>query len=65
MGLYQLVMPVSAVLMSLTAVGFTVACSNLSARYLATGDRRGAGQGAEGDAVGMGVGVLHGKWLLS
>ena len=44
MGLYQLVMPVFSVLLSLTAVGFTAACSNLSARYLATGDRRGAGQ---------------------
>ncbi len=40
MGLYQLVMPVSAVLMSLTAVGFTVACSNLSARYHALGSGR-------------------------
>ncbi len=44
MGLYQLVMPAFSVLLSLTAVGFTAACSNLSARYLATGDRRGAGQ---------------------
>ncbi len=44
MGLYQLVMPVFSVLLSLTAVGFTAASSNLSARYLATGDRRGAGQ---------------------
>ncbi len=41
MGLYQLVMPVFSVLMSLTAVGFTAACSNLSARYLASG-RTGA-----------------------
>lgn len=44
MGLYQLVMPVSAVLMSLTAVGFTVACSNLTARYRATGDLKAAAQ---------------------
>lgn len=44
MGLYQLVMPVSAVLMSLTAVGFTVACSNLSARYRATGNFKAAAQ---------------------
>lgn len=44
MGLYQLIMPVSSVLMSLTAVGFTVACSNLSARYRATGNLRAAGQ---------------------
>ncbi len=44
MGLYQLVLPVSAVLMSLTAVGFTAACSNLSARYRATGDDKAARQ---------------------
>ncbi len=44
MGLYQLVLPVSSVLMSLTAVGFTVACSNLSARYRATGNFRAAAQ---------------------
>lgn len=44
MGLYQLVMPVSSVLMSLTAVGFTVACSNLSARYRATGNQKAAAQ---------------------
>ena len=44
MGLYQLVIPVSSVLMSLTAVGFTVACSNLSARYRATGNLKAASQ---------------------
>lgn len=44
MGLYQLVLPVSSVLLSLTAVGFTVACSNLSARYRATGNHKAAGQ---------------------
>lgn len=44
MGLYQLVMPVSAVLMSLTAVGFTAACSNLTARYRAAGNFKAAGQ---------------------
>lgn len=44
MGLYQLVMPVLSVVMSLTAVGFTVACSNLTAQYHALGDRRAAGQ---------------------
>lgn len=38
MGLYQLVMPVYSVLMSLTAVGLTVAVSTLSARYRALGD---------------------------
>ncbi len=41
MGLYQLIMPVYAVLLSLTAVGLTAAVSNLSARFHALG-RRGA-----------------------
>ena len=44
MGLYQLVLPLSSVFMSLTAVGFTVACSNLTARYRATGNHRAAAQ---------------------
>lgn len=38
MGLYQLIMPVFSVLLSLTAVGLTVAVSTLSARYHALGD---------------------------
>ncbi len=38
MGLYQLVIPVYSMLMSLTAVGLTVAVSTLSARYHAVGD---------------------------
>lgn len=38
MGLYQLVMPVYSMLMSLTAVGLTVAVSTLSARSHALGD---------------------------
>ena len=37
MGLYQLVMPVFSVLLSLTAVGLTAAVSNLSAQYHAMG----------------------------
>ena len=41
MGLYQLIMPVYSVLLSLTAVGLTAAVSNLSARFHALG-RRGA-----------------------
>ena len=44
MGLYQLVMPVYAVLLSLTAIGFTAACSNLSARWQALGDLRAGRQ---------------------
>ena len=44
MGLYQLIMPVYSVLMSLTAVGLTAAVSNLSARWLAQRDVRAAGQ---------------------
>ena len=39
MGLYQLVMPVYSVLMSITAVGLTAAVSNLSASYHAVGNR--------------------------
>ncbi len=38
MGLYQLVMPVYSLLMSVTAVGLTVAVSTLSARYHALED---------------------------
>ena len=38
MGLYQLVMPVYSMLMSLSAVGLTVAVSTLSARYHALDD---------------------------
>lgn len=44
MGLYQLIMPVYSVLMALTAVGLTVAVSNLSSAYYARGNRRAAGQ---------------------
>ena len=39
MGLYQLIMPVYSTLMSLTAIGLTVAVSTLSARAMALGDR--------------------------
>ena len=39
MGLYQLVMPVYSMLMSVTAVGLTVAVSTLTARHYALGDR--------------------------
>ncbi|WP_243421250.1 putative polysaccharide biosynthesis protein [Pseudoflavonifractor phocaeensis] len=44
MGLYQLIMPVYSVLMSLTAVGLTAAVSNLTASYSARGDWGTAGQ---------------------
>ena len=44
MGLYQLVMPVYAVLMSLTATGLTAAVSTLSAKYLALGNGRAVRQ---------------------
>ena len=43
MGLYQLIMPVYSTLMSLTAVGLTVAVSTLSARSAALGDRGAVG----------------------
>lgn len=39
MGLYQLIMPVYSVLMSLTAVGLTAAVSNLTSQHLAMGNR--------------------------
>lgn len=39
MGLYQLIMPVYSVVMSITAVGLTVAMSNLSSEYHALGNR--------------------------
>lgn len=38
MGLYQLIMPVYSTLMSITAVGLTVAVSTLAARFYALGD---------------------------
>ncbi len=44
MGLYQLVMPVCSVIMSLTAVGLTSACSNLTSQHMALGNRRAADQ---------------------
>ena len=44
MGLYQLIMPVYSVLLSLTAVGLTAAVSNLSAGYYARGQRGAATQ---------------------
>lgn len=44
MGLYQLVMPVYSVLMSITAVGLTAAVSNLSSRYLAMDNSRAVAQ---------------------
>ena len=44
MGLYQLIMPVSSVIMSLTAVGLTAAVSNLTSQHLALGNRRAADQ---------------------
>ncbi len=53
MGLYQLVLPAFSVIMSLTAVGFTAACSNLSARYQATGNIRGAVQTVRACVMGF------------
>ena len=44
MGLYQLVMPVSSVLLSLTAVGLTAAVSSLTSEYRALGNAAAAGQ---------------------
>lgn len=44
MGLYQLLMPVFAVLLSLTAVGMTSAVSNLTPQYLARNNTRAVRQ---------------------
>ena len=44
MGLYQLIMPVFSVIMALTAVGLTVAVSNLSSQYHARGNRAAIAQ---------------------
>ncbi len=44
MGLYQLVMPVYSVLMSITAIGLTAAVSNLTSRYLALDNCRAVRQ---------------------
>ena len=44
MGLYQLLMPVYSVLLSLTAVGLTAAASNLTSQHLAL-QRAGRGPG--------------------
>ena len=44
MGLYQLIMPVYSVILSLTAVGVTSAASNLASQHLALGNRRAADQ---------------------
>lgn len=41
LGLYQLILPLYSVLLSLTGVGLYTAVSNLSARYQALGNRRG------------------------
>lgn len=44
MGLYQLIMPVYSVLLSVTAVGLTAAVSTLTSEYKALGNLRAAGQ---------------------
>ena len=44
MGLYQLIMPVFSVVLSITAVGLTVAVSNLSSEFHATGNRAAIAQ---------------------
>ena len=44
MRLYQLIMPVYSVIMSLTAVGLVSAASNLTSQHLALGNRKAADQ---------------------
>ena len=65
MGLYQLLMPVYAVLLSLTAIGLTAAVSNLTAQYLARGNARGADQ-ALGTSLKLFLLMLLpvGGWLI-
>lgn len=53
MGLFHLVMPTFSVMMSLTSVGFTVACSTLTARYRALGDHKAAAQALRHCLVGF------------
>ena len=53
MGLYQLLMPVYSVLLSLTAIGLTAAVSNLTAQYLAVENTRAAGQVLRRAVVGF------------
>ena len=50
LGLYQLILPIYSVLLSMTSVGLTTAVSNLSARYEALGNRRAIHQ-VRGQAV--------------
>lgn len=57
MGLYQLVMPVYAVMMSVVSVGLTAAVSTLAARHLALGR-----QGSAGQVVPRALGVFG--WLM-
>lgn len=52
LGLYQLILPVYAVLLSLTSAGLTTGVSNLSAWYQALGNRRAIYQ-VRGQAVGL------------
>lgn len=52
MGLYQLILPVYSVLLSLTAAGLYTGVSNLSARYHSLGNRRAIHQ-VRGQAVGL------------
>ncbi len=63
LGLYQLLMSAYSVLVALTAVGLTAATSNLSAQYLALGNRRGA-DGVRRMAVGYFLLVLAGVSLV-
>ena len=58
MGLYQLLMPVCSVLLSLTAVGLTAAMSNLSSQYLALGNGKGVAQTRRMCLTALGVGLL-------
>lgn len=63
MGLYQLILPVYSILLSLTSVGLTTGVSNLSAWYQALGDRRAIWQ-VRGQAIRLFFGLAALPCLL-
>ena len=63
LGLYQMLLPVYAVLLSLTSAGLTTGVSNLSARYQATGNLRAVYQ-VRGQAVGLFLLLAAGPCLV-
>lgn len=58
MGLYQLLMPVYSVLLSITAVGLTAAMSNLTSQYLALGNGRAVEHTRRISLVALAAGIV-------